>query len=76
MQPPEHGRRGDVTELLAGHAGLSVRLMLIDRNVRLIEEGIDVAVPLGALAASALSAVRIGAGGAGDRRQPSRSGAA
>ena len=33
-----------VTELLDRHAALNIRMMLIDRNVRMIEEGIDVAV--------------------------------
>jgi len=33
--------------------------MLIDRNVRIVEEGIDVAVRIGALADSSLKAVRI-----------------
>lgn len=50
-----------VTELLDRHADLSVRMMLIDRNVRIIEEGIDVAVRIGQLGDSALKAVRIGA---------------
>jgi DNA-binding transcriptional LysR family regulator len=50
-----------VSELLSLHPGLDVRLMLIDRNVRLIEEGIDVAVRIGALEDSALRARRIGA---------------
>ncbi|MBY4638038.1 LysR family transcriptional regulator [Sphingopyxis sp. XHP0097] len=49
-----------VGELLAQHAALSVRMMLIDRNVRIVEEGIDVAVRIGALVDSALKAVRIG----------------
>lgn len=50
-----------VSELLSLHPGLDVRLMLIDRNVRLIEEGIDVAVRIGALEDSALRARQIGA---------------
>lgn len=50
-----------VSELLALHPGLDVRLMLIDRNVRLIEEGIDVAVRIGALEDSSLRARSIGA---------------
>ena len=33
-----------ITALLARHQGLDVHLLLIDRNVRLVEEGIDVAV--------------------------------
>jgi len=46
--------------LLADHDGLSARMMLIDRNVRIVEEGIDVAVRIGALVDSALRAVAIG----------------
>ncbi|MGQ3102256.1 MAG: LysR family transcriptional regulator [Sphingopyxis solisilvae] len=46
--------------LIAAHPALAVRMMLIDRNVRIVEEGIDVAVRIGALADSGLKAVRIG----------------
>jgi len=46
--------------LLATHDALSARMMLIDRNVRIVEEGIDVAVRIGALADSALRVVAIG----------------
>lgn len=46
--------------LLEEHEGLSARMMLLDRNVRIVEEGIDVAVRIGALADSALRAVGIG----------------
>jgi DNA-binding transcriptional LysR family regulator len=49
-----------INGLLAKHEGLSARMMLIDRNVRIVEEGIDIAVRIGALADSALHAVRIG----------------
>lgn len=49
-----------VGELMAQHSELAVRMMLIDRNVRIVEEGIDVAVRIGALADSGLKAVRIG----------------
>ena len=35
-------------------------MMLVDRNVRIVEEGIDVAVRIGPLASSSLKAVRIG----------------
>ncbi|MBT0669328.1 LysR family transcriptional regulator [Novosphingobium profundi] len=49
-----------INALLARHAGLNVRMMLLDRNVRIIEEGIDVAVRIGALADSSLRAVTIG----------------
>jgi DNA-binding transcriptional LysR family regulator len=50
-----------VTELLDRHVDLKIRMMLVDRNVRIIEEGIDVAVRIGLLADSALKAVQIGA---------------
>lgn len=49
-----------VSALLAKHDGLTARMMLLDRNVRIIEEGIDVAVRIGALADSALRVVAIG----------------
>jgi len=49
-----------VSALLASHEGLSARMMLLDRNVRIVEEGIDVAVRIGALANSALRSVAIG----------------
>lgn len=49
-----------IDALLAKHDGLSARMMLLDRNVRIIEEGIDVAVRIGPLADSALRAVGIG----------------
>ncbi len=49
-----------VSALLTKHEGLSARMMLIDRNVRIVEEGIDVAVRIGALADSALRAMTIG----------------
>jgi DNA-binding transcriptional LysR family regulator len=50
-----------VGDLMAQHRDLMVRMMLIDRNVRIVEEGIDVAVRIGPLADSTLKAVRIGA---------------
>ena len=46
--------------LLEKHDGLTARMMLLDRNVRIVEEGIDVAVRIGALPDSALRAVTIG----------------
>lgn len=49
-----------VAVLMAQHKELAVRMMLIDRNVRIVEEGIDVAVRIGPLADSGLKAVRIG----------------
>lgn len=50
-----------VDALLTEHRALAARMMLIDRNVRIVEEGIDVAVRIGSLADSSLKAVRIAA---------------
>lgn len=49
-----------IATLLEQHDELSARMMLLDRNVRIVEEGIDVAVRIGALADSTLRAVNIG----------------
>lgn len=49
-----------INALLASHAGLNARMMLHDRNVRIVEEGIDVAVRIGTLADSTLRVVTIG----------------
>lgn len=49
-----------INMLLARYDGLTARMMLLDRNVRIVEEGIDVAVRIGRLADSALRAVPIG----------------
>jgi DNA-binding transcriptional LysR family regulator len=49
-----------VTELLRRHPRVDVRLALDDRNVDLIEAGVDVAVRIGALPDSALFATRVG----------------
>ena len=50
-----------VGDLMAQHRELTVRMMLIDRNVRIVEEGIDVAIRVGPLADSGLKAERVGA---------------
>lgn len=50
-----------VSQLLLEHPSLTVRMMLLDRNVRIVEEGIDVAVRIGPLADSSLVGVTIGA---------------
>jgi DNA-binding transcriptional LysR family regulator len=47
-------------ELLARHAGLQLELLLLDRVVDLLEEGIDVAVRIGQLPDSSLVAIRVG----------------
>jgi DNA-binding transcriptional LysR family regulator len=49
-----------VNVLLAAHRGLNAQLMLTDRVVRLVDEGIDVAVRIADLADSALHAVKLG----------------
>lgn len=49
-----------VTRLLATWAGLDVRLVLSDRNTRLVEDGIDVAVRIGALTDSGMIAAKLG----------------
>src|SRR5262249_27540119 len=51
-----------VTEFLGRFADVSVALFLIDRPVELVEEGLDVAVRIGALAESSAVAARGGAG--------------
>jgi DNA-binding transcriptional LysR family regulator len=50
----------EITLLMERHAQLTAQLLLTDRNVRIVEEGIDVAVRIGALADSALRGVTIG----------------
>lgn len=49
-----------VTRLLAAFPDLNVRLVLSDRNTRLVEDGIDVAVRIGALTDSGLIATKLG----------------
>ena len=48
-----------ITEFLAGHPDLELDLVLDDRNVNLVQEGIDVALRLGKLVDSTLTARRI-----------------
>lgn len=52
-----------VARLLRAHPGLAVDLSLSDRNARLVEEGVDVAVRIGALADSSAIAVRLSSTG-------------
>ncbi|GIZ53097.1 LysR family transcriptional regulator [Noviherbaspirillum aridicola] len=49
-----------VTEFLRRHPALSVELLLLDRSIDLIEEGVDLAVRIGPLADSSLHAVPAG----------------
>ena len=49
-----------VVEMLEKHPHVSANLMLVDRNVSLVEEGIDVAVRIGRLDDSALVARTLG----------------
>jgi DNA-binding transcriptional LysR family regulator len=49
-----------VDELLRAHGDVTVRLLLLDRVVALADEGIDVAVRIGALPDSALVASQVG----------------
>jgi DNA-binding transcriptional LysR family regulator len=49
-----------VTEFLRAHPRVDVRLALADRNLEWIEEGLDLAVRIGALADSSLVATRVG----------------
>src|SRR5262249_31586687 len=49
-------------EFLGRFADVSVALILIDRPVELVEEGLDVAVRIGVLAESSAVATRVGAG--------------
>ncbi len=48
-----------ITAMLDRHAGLDARMLLVDRNIRMVEEGVDVAVRIGALEDSALRAIHI-----------------
>jgi DNA-binding transcriptional LysR family regulator len=48
-----------VSDLIRAHPALDVELTLTDRIVRLVEEGVDVAVRIADLADSALHAVRV-----------------
>ncbi len=49
-----------VTEFLAAHPRIDVRMLLTDRNIDLVEEDIDVAVRIGNLRDPGLLAIRVG----------------
>ena len=49
-----------VGELLRMHPRLAVRLLLLNRTVQLVDEGMDVAVRIGTLPDSALRSVKVG----------------
>jgi DNA-binding transcriptional LysR family regulator len=49
-----------VADMLNRYPALDIRMMLFDRNVRIVEEGIDIAVRIGALPDSSLKALQIG----------------
>jgi len=48
-----------VGEMIEAHEGLDARLLLVDRNIRIVEEGVDVAVRIGALDDSSLRSIHI-----------------
>lgn len=48
-----------VASLLAAHPRLRVRLLLVDRPIQFVEEGVDVALRIGELADSALRAIKV-----------------
>jgi len=50
-----------VNRVLREHREVAVELTLSDRNIQLVEEGVDVAVRIGELADSSLIAVKLGA---------------
>ncbi|WP_427969232.1 LysR family transcriptional regulator [Altererythrobacter sp.] len=48
-----------IGEMIEAHEDLDARLLLVDRNIRIVEEGIDVAVRIGPLKDSSLHAAHI-----------------
>jgi DNA-binding transcriptional LysR family regulator len=49
-----------VDRALSEHRGLAFRLILSDRNVHLVDDGVDIAIRIGDLADSSLIAVKLG----------------
>src|ERR1700737_4910635 len=49
-----------VTDFLGRYPEINIRLMLSDRNVHLIDEHVDIAIRLGALPDSSMTATRLG----------------
>jgi DNA-binding transcriptional LysR family regulator len=49
-----------ICEFISAHAEIDVRLLLSDRNARLVDDHVDVAVRIGALPDSSLVATRVG----------------
>ena len=49
-----------ITRFLDQHEGVTIRTLFVDRVVNVVEEGIDVAVRIGELPSSSLSAQRVG----------------
>ncbi len=49
-----------MTRFIAAHPGISVELLLLDRNVNLVDEGIDLAVRIGPLQDSGMIALPVG----------------
>jgi DNA-binding transcriptional LysR family regulator len=49
-----------VGDFLTAHPGVTARLLLVDRTVGLVEEGVDAAVRIGALPDSSLQARKVG----------------
>ncbi|TGN50851.1 LysR family transcriptional regulator [Paracoccus liaowanqingii] len=49
-----------ITEFLDGYEGVGAEIIMVDRVVNLVEEGFDVAVRIGTLPSSDLTAVKVG----------------
>jgi DNA-binding transcriptional LysR family regulator len=49
-----------IAGLIEAHPALRIRALFVDRNIRMVEEGIDIALRIGELPDSAMKAVKIG----------------